>query len=42
MENWGGRDEEGRLVGHCEVLGGMGGGAARGWMGRLCGGDSWL
>ena len=29
---------EGRTVGHCEILEGMG----RGWMGRLGGGDSWL
>ena len=36
---------EGRTVGHCEILDGMGEcvGRERGWMGRLCGGgDSWL
>ena len=35
--------KEGRTVGHCEVLDGIGewvGGAARGWMGRLGGGNS--
>ena len=34
--------KEGRTVGHCEILEGMGEWVERGRMGRLGGGDSWL